>query len=83
MNMSSDDITHIHKRLDSQDATLQAIHSALVGNEALGHRGLVSQVRQNTQDIEQHTVKLLTWGGVVTGMSLTLGLIKDKILGGS
>lgn len=81
--MSTDDISAIHQRLDAQDKTLGAIHSALVGNPSLGHKGLVAQVREHDEAILDHNSKLVRWGGMVAGATLALGLIKDKFLGGS
>lgn len=72
----------IHKRLDAQDAKLDAIHNALVGNPQLGHKGLVPRVDTLEQGYRDHDNKLLRWGGIVTGVSLTASLLKDKFLGG-
>lgn len=80
--MSTDDISAIHRRLDSQDQTLSAIHSALVGNPAMGHKGIVSRMEAAEGAIADHNGKMVRWGGMVAGATLALSLVKDRFLNG-
>lgn len=79
--MSIDEISAIHRRLDNQDEMLTAIHSAIVGNPAMGHRGLAARVEATEAKQADHDAKLIRWGGIATGVSLVVGLVKDKFLG--
>lgn len=81
MTMSTDEIQAIHVRLTSQDKKLDAIHNALVGDQSMGHRGLISRVESNETRIREHDNKLLRWGGIITGASLVASMLKDKLTG--
>lgn len=74
--MSQDELS---ARLDKQDALLQSIHTALIGNPALGNRGLVKRVEVIEEKVETHNHKLLAWGGVVTGVVFAISYLKEKI----
>jgi hypothetical protein len=80
--MSTDDLSAIHRRLDSQDATLSAIHGALVGNGSLGNKGLVTRLERAEESIKEHDAKMIRWGGIIAGASVALSLVKDRFLGG-
>lgn len=89
--MSEDEISAIHRRLDQQDRVLQlvpAIHAALVGDPALGNPGLVARVKAS----EEKNAKLeerqndqgrtmMKWAGIATGASLALSAFKEKFFG--
>lgn len=81
--MSAEEISAIHSRLDKQDDMLRSIHGALVGNEGLGHRGIVSRIDALEKSDAEHTTKLVRWGGIVAGASLALQLAKEKLIGGN
>lgn len=74
--MSHEELT---ARLDKQDALLQSIHTALVGNPALGNRGLVKRVEEVETKQDAHDRKLVMWGGVTTGAVFVISYLKDRL----
>ncbi len=77
--MSSDDLA---KRMDAQDQMLASIHSALVGNAALGNKGLVKRVEEMEVKVDGHSRTMLKWTGIAAGAALAVNLLKDRIIGG-
>ena len=77
--MSNDDLS---KRMDAQDQMLSAIHTALIGNGALGNKGLVKRVEDVEIKVDGHSRTMLKWTGIATGAALAVNLLKDKIIGG-
>lgn len=72
----------IHSRLDKQDEVLQEIRGALVGNAALGHKGIVSRVETLERDTAEHGRKLILAGGVILGLQAGYQFVKSKLGGG-
>jgi aminopeptidase-like protein len=72
--MSTEEIASIKE-------SLVRIETAIVGDPQMGNKGLaqrISEVENKNGDIER---KLILWGGVITGISVTLTHLKTKILG--
>lgn len=76
---------HIKTIYDTQQLTRE-MHGALIGNEALGHKGLVMQQKENTDNIEKNTKgirkinsdkKKAKW--VILGLGFGAGLGGSKI----
>ena len=71
--------TEVFTRLDSQDKTLSAIHSALIGNEPLGQKGLVKRI----EHVENHVTKMehlkVKLAGAVAGLSLAGSAVGSKL----
>ena len=80
--MNPDEIQTIHSRLDKQDVVLQEIRGALVGNTALGHRGIVARVETLEKDSSEHSRKLVLAGGVIIGAQAAYQFVKSKLGGG-
>lgn len=80
--MSADEITTIHKRLDSQDAVLHEIRSAIVGNAAMGNPGIAHRLKEVEDHAKAVDRKLLTWGGIVTGAVFVAEVFIKKLNGG-
>ena len=70
--MSKDEIQSLHDKLDT-------ITSALVGNKALGHKGLVERVDDAEKAIANHDRKLITWTGGFVAIAGTFGFVKDML----
>lgn len=77
--MSDDQINTIHRRLDAQDKTLLAIHTAIVGNPDMGQDGLIPRVKAAEARLDGHDKTMLKWAGVATGLSLVVTVLKDRI----
>ena len=58
----------------------QDIRTALLGNPALGHRGLVERVERVEVTVDRHDRKLLVWGSIIAAATVSVGLIKDVLL---
>jgi hypothetical protein len=71
--MSDDQIRTLREQLDR-------IERALVGDPDHGHRGLVKRMDNNEAKIEGIDRKLILWGGIVTGVSLSLSYLKNTFL---
>lgn len=76
--MSADELS---ARLDRQDRVLDEIHTALVGNTELGHPGLVRRMDSVEKKLTSQEHQMLKWAGVVTGLSIALGALKQKLFG--
>ena len=63
------------------EGKLNEIHVALVGNKALGHRGLVDRVERVEKKAEQHDHKLIAWGGITVGAVAVFEAVKGKLFG--
>jgi hypothetical protein len=77
--MSDDQIQAIHRRLDKQDATLLAIHTAIVGNPGMGQDGIIPRVKAAEDRLDGHDKTMLKWAGIATGMSLIVTVMKDRL----
>lgn len=58
---------------DTEKQMLHEVHSALVGNETLGHEGLVKKVEKHERWIQRADVK---YGMVVGGCAVIVFLIE-------
>lgn len=90
--MSADDIHILRLRLDqivaSQEVMAEAqkqlaeqqsrLMTALVGDD-LGTTGIVKRLATVEKHAEETDKKLVRWGSLVAGASLTLGLLKDQV----
>lgn len=63
-------------RLAAIESTLGEIKGALIGNAALGHKGLVSRVEQVESTTNSHDRKLIAWGAVVAAVPVGIELVK-------
>lgn len=79
--MNEEHIERIYARLEKQDKVLDSIHVALVGNEHLGHKGLVPRVASLEGQVSGHDKKLILAGGIIIGAQAALSLIKTKLFG--
>lgn len=70
--MSTDEITVIKE-------SLHRIEVALIGDPSLGNTGIVARLASVETKTDAMDKKQLVWGGVVTGASLALGSLKDKL----
>lgn len=74
----------VNEQLREIRATQQEIRTALIGNPALGHKGLVHRVEFIETRVEAHDRKLLVWGTTITaGVTLAvtaLQFLKEKLL---
>lgn len=80
--MTDDHIQRIYDRLERQDKMLESIYGALVGNDSLGHKGLVPRVSALEGQVAEHNKKLVLAGGIVIGAQTVLSFLKSKIGGG-
>lgn len=76
--MSHDELT---ARLDKQDKVLEAIHTALVGNGALGNPGLVKRIEDVEEKQKTHDKTMMKWAGVAAGAALVVTTFKDRLFG--
>lgn len=65
--------------LEAIKSSLHRIETALVGDPTLGNTGIVARLASVETKAEAMDKKQLVWGGVVTGASLALGTLKDKL----
>jgi len=61
---------------------LQEVHAAIVGNEAIGHKGIAARLDAVEKQSASHDRKLLIAGGAITGINLVVGWIKLRVFGG-
>ena len=80
--MSADEMESIKSQLTKQDEVLHEIRSALVGNKAMGHKGLVDQVQEHGKSIAEHDRKLVFATGAAVAVSSLLSAAKIKLFGG-
>lgn len=73
--MSTEEIQSLHTKLDE-------IHVALVGNPAMGHKGLVCRVEAVEQEVAAHSRKLVWATGAIAGIVLAFDWAKSKLFGG-
>lgn len=67
---------------DEQDRKmLREVHAAIVGNEPLGHKGIITRLDEAEVQIAAHNKKFLTFAGIFTGASIVLGYVKAKLGG--
>lgn len=69
------------EEVQSIKETLHRIESALVGDPAMGHKGIAQRLDTVEQRTDAHDRKLLVWGGAFTGASVVLTHLKTKFLG--
>jgi len=74
-------IASVDNRIGEMEIKLNEIHSALVGNKALGHRGLVDRVEHIEKKVENHDRKLIAWGGITVGAMAVFEAFKGKLFG--
>ena len=68
-----DAIVGIQSRVDE-------VHTALVGNPTLGHRGLVERVDAVEKTAERHDRKLLVWGAILTAAGSVVGVVAQLFI---
>lgn len=73
--------TEVTEQLRAIRDTQQEIRTALIGNPALGHKGLIARVEAVEQLADRHDRKLLVWGGIVSAFVVTAQFLQEKILG--
>jgi hypothetical protein len=69
----------INEQLQHIRETQHEIRAALIGNPALGHKGLVHRVESIEAKVETHDRKILVWSAGITAALAALELLKDKI----
>ena len=72
--MSSDEITNIRH-------TLERIEKALVGDPAMGHKGIAQRLSDVEQTTQEHSRRLWLWTGMGAGAGVVLSHLKTKLLG--
>lgn len=72
--MSADEIQELK-------AQVREIHAAIVGNEAMGHRGIAARLTAVEDQGRDHSRKFYTLAGVFTGVNLIIAWAKMRILG--
>jgi hypothetical protein len=72
--MSADEIQSIRD-------SLHRIEKAIIGDPAMGHRGIAARVDAIEKLVEAHGRKLLWWSGIVAGASVIITHWKVKIFG--
>jgi hypothetical protein len=73
------DAKGINRRLTYIEDAIKRIELALIGNPSLGHKGIVERINDLEVQVNHHDKKLLTWGGVITGIIITLQIIISQI----
>lgn len=75
-------------RLKEIQISIKRIEGALVGDETLGHKGIVkrlteAELKQEATDGEVRKIdrKLAVWSGAATGASLIIGYVKGRLFG--
>lgn len=71
----------IYKRLEDIEAAVKRIELALIGNEKLGQTGLVERITDLEEEMDKQKQKLLTWGGMITGVVLAIEFVFKFIIG--
>jgi hypothetical protein len=56
------------------------IKSALLGNEHMGHTGIIHRVRALEAEVKAHDRKLMTWTAILTAAGTAAVFLKDKLL---
>jgi hypothetical protein len=56
------------------------IKSAILGNESMGHTGIIHRVRALEVKSEAHDRKLMTWTAILTAAGTAAVFLKDKLL---
>lgn len=74
------DSRNINLRLQDIENTVKRIELALIGNPSLGQKGLVERISALEAEVEAHKQKLLTWGGVITGVVFALQFLVNHIV---
>ena len=70
--MSANDLELLHHKLDE-------IHVALVGNPAMGHKGLVSRMEDVEKTQAEHGRKFLIATGAIAAFTLMFDWVKGKL----
>lgn len=71
----------IYKRLEDIEAAVKRIELALIGNEKLGQTGLVERITDLEEEMDKQKQKLLTWGGMITGVVLAIEFVFKFFIG--
>lgn len=74
------DSRNINMRLQDIENTIKRIELALIGNQSLGQKGLVERISALEIEVESHKLKLIKWGGIITGGVFVLQIIVDHII---
>lgn len=61
---------HVDERLSTQDTTIGEIKTALVGNEAMGNKGIVKRLGEIEGAVAENT----TWRNRIAAMAAGMGL---------
>jgi len=72
--MSTEEIQSIRE-------SLVRIEKAIVGDPAVGHKGLAQRVTDVEVKADAADRKLLMWGGIATGASVVITHLKGKLFG--
>lgn len=73
-----DDIKTVLARIEGKaDRVVRAIE----GDPTVGHKGLAQRMEVVEAEVSANGKKMIAWGGIVTGISLTLEAVKNRLLG--
>lgn len=64
---------------DEEKQMLREVHTAIVGNPTLGHKGLVERVDVLEKNDAKQEARFIQWGGAVMAAGVLLTYLKDKI----
>lgn len=74
-------LDRMERRIISMHGGMSELKGALVGNDALGHKGLVGRMERVEKAVDGHDKKLLTWGGIITGAMAAFEFLRHKMGG--
>jgi hypothetical protein len=57
---------------DKLHSSVQRIEKAIVGDEAMGHKGIVERLEDMEHRLNAHEKKLLKWGGGFVGAGVVV-----------
>lgn len=72
--MSTEEIQSIRE-------SLHRIEKAIVGDPAMGHKGIAERLSIVETKADNNDRKLLVWGGIATGVSVVVTHFKTKLFG--
>lgn len=67
-------------RFEEMRSDVREIKGALLGNEALGHTGLVHRVQALEKQSAAHDKKLVAWTAILTAAGAAAVFLKEKLL---
>lgn len=75
-----DELTGLKESVASMSTALGEVHTAIVGNEKLGHKGLAARVGDNEKKLVAHEQMFIRYAAYAVAGSMTVGFML-KLLG--